>query len=937
MALPQGETMFRNGWAWQGGAKKSAFTLGLTLNADRVSHDFTLTAPDGTSWPWSPVSWSSSGMGTLTVSNPWGLGTGSVPNAAVSSSQTVMVNANMGYGIGGGMWTLTDATTGESQPFWPNGAGYYALDLSTWWLPPTPVALQISLSRWGHDLRIRQVGGGEYYVMPGSSQGGLVQTPSGAWVESYYYFDGSSQRRPIAGFDWCVYDATIDEYATPNTTDLVNWICPLQPENVTATQTGVATVELTWQLGFHTRNDLLGGGFRIERSNYGPWGSYQWLTGGNASDFLVPQADGSLRFHYIDSNPTPLSNYSYRIVYYYGSKESSPAQSPDLFVLDEETLDAMDSDADEFTDAEEFELGTDRFASNSKPTSPPLSIVEPVLWIKVLAGQRLVVPLKAKGGAPSHKFKVTSGTNLGNLGYLDDSGIDVTAYDNATGETRAEIAIQIFEYAPEGSGATIEYTVNKRKEGKVNIEVVAPKLAIRKIGFNGTEIDGANNYHQLQSDPDPTSDSIEYEFPHYVPTDMDVPKRSYPVAFTSGTTPHLYISIQIEDPQGLVLPDHFPVRVQASLLENAGSNVEMSWLSEKQMIEAARLPGGQRVFYLPFTATDAPFPNQVRHWGGLSPLPIIWRFFTDSADGESVPLGIRDSTHVVYLTRAAPITTAKANRYETLFDIACRRASGMSNAAPEGDLINTIYGEFVDQNVQRVIPTSGVRDGHPMEYWRKSADSTPDNRETGPLLRDRIGRCEGWAKFFIDVLRCHGIDSTFVAIVPPPPVPALTNAAIALALDNHYSSGTQGTYTPNPDPQKPDSGSLFVKNWNLTTGTIARVIQDEIGMKGQGPETDPYSIFNAHALVRYDVSSTEYYFYDPSYGGQRQPSLADWEENNVAGYGWELHGNYHNDTGTLIPSLQTNDKLNPGTYIWTVQDSGTPRPMCNVSYPNPRY
>ncbi len=150
-------------------------------------------------------------------------------------------------------------------------------------------------------------------------------------VQSYYYFDGSSQRRPSTGFDWWVYDATTDEYATPNTTDLVNWICPLQPANVTATQTGVTSVELRWQLGFNTRNDLLGGGFRIERWESGP-GGYQPLTSGNASDFLEVQPDGSLLFRYQDSLPMAgtATTYAYRVIYYYGGRESAPAQSPNV-------------------------------------------------------------------------------------------------------------------------------------------------------------------------------------------------------------------------------------------------------------------------------------------------------------------------------------------------------------------------------------------------------------------------------------------------------------------------------------------------------------------------------------------------------------------------------------------------------------------------------
>ncbi len=119
--------------------------------------------------------------------------------------------------------------TGENVQFDPSGAASHALDLSQWWLPATPIQFQVSLSRWGHDLRLRQKDGGEYFLTPGSSQGGLVQTPDGSWVESYYYFDATGYRRDMPGVDWWIYDATTAEYAPANTSDLTGWCCTPSP------------------------------------------------------------------------------------------------------------------------------------------------------------------------------------------------------------------------------------------------------------------------------------------------------------------------------------------------------------------------------------------------------------------------------------------------------------------------------------------------------------------------------------------------------------------------------------------------------------------------------------------------------------------------------------------------------------------------------------
>jgi hypothetical protein len=174
----QGATTFYGSWAWQGGSRFNNFTLSLSLNGDRASHNFTVTAPNGTTWPWNPTGEMELRSATFTeawspLADPtghpsgvdWTLGYSVLP----TSWSAICAGSN-------GQWTLTDTTTGDSKNFNPSHAGAYWLDVSDWWLPAQPFdGLRISLSRWSHDLRIRQRDdtetGGDYIVDKLSSAG----------------------------------------------------------------------------------------------------------------------------------------------------------------------------------------------------------------------------------------------------------------------------------------------------------------------------------------------------------------------------------------------------------------------------------------------------------------------------------------------------------------------------------------------------------------------------------------------------------------------------------------------------------------------------------------------------------------------------------------------------------------------------------------------
>jgi hypothetical protein len=365
--LDPGTTTFYGDWAWQGGSRFNNFTLSLSLNGDRASHNFTVTAPDGTTWPWNPTGSLEAQTATFTEAwspspGEWTLGYSVLP----TSWSATCAGSN-------GQWTLTDTTTGDSQNFNPSHAGAYWLDASQWWLPAQSFdGLRISLSRWSHDLRIRQRDhtetGGDYLVDKLSSQGSVSFTPEGAWYEDYAYFDATSHLRMVPGMDWWLYDATTGEYATPDgESSFINWIYTPKPVNLAAVQSAITGAEITWELPAICGTEMLRGSFTIARSDIP-----QIPDPVPAADFRAGQGTNPLLFHYTPSGLDP-GTYTYTITYSFGGQTSESA-TVTVTVNDEATLATMDSDGDGFTDLDEIQAGTNPYDANSKPLPLPVPV-----------------------------------------------------------------------------------------------------------------------------------------------------------------------------------------------------------------------------------------------------------------------------------------------------------------------------------------------------------------------------------------------------------------------------------------------------------------------------------------------------------------------------------------------------------------------------------
>lgn len=311
----------------------------LILPEARQSHSLELMGPYGSAgW----LSWASGTSQSITLNDPW-------HSELPFSLQVIAIPFDMSYSENtspGGTPMLIDWTTGESQPL---SSG--TMDFSQWWLPAEALPLQISLSRWDHDLRIRQPNGDEYSILPGSSQGDLTVINGGAWYQSYFYFDGNGNRRP--GIDSWVYDATTGEESPWNQADLTGWVyCPSITESNAAQLGRTYSVEVKWRLPAQSQDALLGGGFSIERwrSDTESWSNIAVLA---ALDCRMPStADW---FHHIDSAP-PRNGVSvrYRITYGYGATYGTPSETSAIPI-------PLDSDGDGIADWWELAHGLNPF------------------------------------------------------------------------------------------------------------------------------------------------------------------------------------------------------------------------------------------------------------------------------------------------------------------------------------------------------------------------------------------------------------------------------------------------------------------------------------------------------------------------------------------------------------------------------------------------
>jgi hypothetical protein len=310
-------------------------------------------------------------------------------------------------------------------------------------------------------------------------------------------------------------------------------------------------------------------------------------------------------------------------------------------------------------------------------------------------------------------------------------------------------------------------------------------------------------------------------------------EKNYPVAFTRNTKPQVGGKFKIAG-----LPSGETVKIKASSAQGL------------QIPETSVTPAEDGTIILPLTTASNNLTNSIQFHNAddNTAFQIDWEI----SIGSGAWRAIGSTKHTVYITWDDPVGLPETIRHETLFNLGCRNAKGM--ASSELNVVNSIYSEFTDLDVQRVIPSSGSLDGQAMKYWANWSAAF-NFESTSKLLGnpDRDGNCQAWSGLFRDVLRSQGIQADRITVLPQLPDSGV--------LVKEWAFNQPGSSGLSSHPYIYDSEA-----YPTQTAT------------GQGNTAAPPA-FTGHWITRCGSI-----FYDPSYGTPPQTTPVQYENSALAGY-----------------------------------------------------
>lgn len=410
--------------------------------------------------------------------------------------------------------------------------------------------------------------------------------------------------------------------------------------------------------------------------------------------------------------------------------------------------------------------------------------------------------------------------------------------------------------------------------------------SIKKISFHEN--------HDLTSD----SQKVNYKAPHWNSESHNFPvsySRTLPVVlsaeFELDDTNFYWIDVSATLPNGVLL-------LKTPLTQEGTSN---TWILPPTACGGLDPDGDGPLPQEPKTIADAIKFYSAQAQAGEESYEITWSFHLDGGDAE--PIGT--TKHTMYVTDGEPILgdskpdPERVIRQETVFYLACKNAAGKSVGKGDSilDIGKSIYLDFQDRDVQKVIPAQAVQDGIALTYW---GDPNGDGVREGEgqangagicqlgtkLLADpeRNGACTAWVHFLSDTFRVHGFSTIRLQITPK-------NLQERRFIVNNVILG-------QPANLNPDGTNPLYDNYHYIEGINVNFYGNpRLGKDGQGASRtniDPSKIFGNHFILKFQDA-----LFDPSYGskvyenevGQPQKDLLkEYEDENIALYALPIVG-----------------------------------------------
>ncbi len=423
-------------------------------------------------------------------------------------------------------------------------------------------------------------------------------------------------------------------------------------------------------------------------------------------------------------------------------------------------------------------------------------------------------------------------------------------------------------------------------------------------------------------------DGGSYPIEHWLDRDKDglaiipgkppVAENRIPICYVKGANPSFDVIIDVDDPNNMIKKAEVTVRAEGP----GGVQInKRTQISGSEIRATLNWPG-------PLS------PEGVRVY---NPFEIRWSV-SIAGSGDFISAGTTENR--VYVTSAAAPKTAKL--FETVVDIACRNADGVSE---DKSIFDAIWADF--ENPSYPAPFNGVKkkeidgfnnpDGREMAYWNPAAPrlaaggcSTMALMLADPGINP-LGTCAAWSETFHKSLKAVGLPGVSIFHVVPASGPADGILVRNWNFGKHVRSGADGVCQSKklagsddveigtgvdsdglpriPAPsERPDlciapgaNGALdtekFVDKGDssvdgmiegdgafryiryIDPGFLAGDVALQTGIPGQG-NPNPPAVFQDHYIVKDSTGA----IFDPSYGLTGFSSDTDYEDKAFAGY-----------------------------------------------------